>query len=193
MRITRTTLAAGLTALTLVAGTGTLPALAAPVDSGEFEVTNSDSFSDCGITVDVEERFWGTFVIKDSTPRTNGQFFMAQQQLNGFVTFTNQVTEDYFTAEWRTRFTELPATPTKDDPNVVTYRSHETGVWQVLRDSSGKVRYRDTGNVVFEYTFDTLGDSQPGGDFLSGDLVRTSGRFDTFDADFCEVVLDLIG
>lgn len=193
MRITRTALAGGLAALTLVAGTGMLPAQAAPVDSGEFEFTTSDSFSDCGVTVDVDERIWGTFVVKDSTPRTDGQFFMAQQQLNGFVTFTNRATEDYFTAEWRTRFTELPATPTADDPNVVTYRSHETGVWQVLRDSSGKVRYRDTGNVVVEYTFDTLGDSQPGGDILSEELVRTSGRFDTFDADFCEVVLDLIG
>jgi hypothetical protein len=193
MRITGTALAGGLAALTLLAGAGTLPALAAPVDSGEFEFTNSSSFDDCGPTVDVEERIWGTFVIKDSTPRTDGQFFMAQQQLNGFVTFTNQQTGDYFTAEWRTRFTELPATPTKDDPDVVTYRSHETGVWQVLRDSSGKVRYRDTGNVVVEYTFDTLGDSQPGGEILSEDLVQTSGRFDTFDADFCEVVLDLIG
>lgn len=193
MRVTRTAIAAGLTALTLAAGPATIPALAAPVDSGEFEFTNSDSFSDCGITVDVEERIWGTFVIKDSTPRTDGQFFMAQQQLNGLVTFTNRATENFFTAEWRTRFTELPATPTADDPDVVTYRSHETGVWQVLRDSSGKVRYRDTGNVVFEYTFDTLGNSQPGGDVLSENLVRTSGRFDTFDADFCEVVQDLIG
>lgn len=193
MRVTRTAIAAGLTALTLAAGPATIPALAAPVDSGKFEFTNSDSFSDCGITVDIEERIWGTFVIKDSTPRTDGQFFMAQQQLNGLVTFTNRATESFFTAEWRTRFTELPATPTADDPDVVTYRSHETGVWQVLRDSSGKVRYRDTGNVVVEYTFDTLGDSQPGGDVLSEELVRTSGRFDTFDADFCEVVLDLIG
>jgi hypothetical protein len=193
MRVTRTTLAGGLAALSLVAAGGMLPAQAAPVDAGEFEFTNSDSFSDCGFDVDVEERIWGTFVVKDSTPRTNGQFFRAQQKINGFVTFTNPQTKDFFTAEWRTNFTELPGTPSDDDPDIVTYRTHETGVWQVLRDSSGKVRYRDTGNVVVEYTFDTLGDSAPGGDLLSEIVVGPSGRFDTFDADFCVVVQDLIG
>jgi hypothetical protein len=151
------------------------------------------SFDDCGPSVDVDERVWGTFVIKDATPRTGGQYFMVQQKLNGFVTFTNQQTGDSFTAEWRTTFKELPATPSDDDPNVVTYRTHETGVWQVLRDSSGKVRYRDAGNVVIEYTFDTLSDSEPGGDLLSEERIRTSGRFDTFDADFRAVVEDLIG
>lgn len=193
MRLTRTTLAGGLAALTIVAGGGMLPAHAAPVDSGEFEFTNSYSFDDCGPSVDVDERIWGTIVIKDATPRTGGQYFMLQQKLNGFVTFTNQQTGDSATAEWRTTFKELPATPSDDDPNVVTYRTHETGVWQVLRDSSGKVRYRDAGNVVIEYTFDTLGDSEPGGELLSEEQIRTSGRFDTFDADFCAVVQDLIG
>jgi hypothetical protein len=177
----------------MVAAGGMLPAQAAPVDSGDFEFTNTNSFSGCGFAVDVEERIWGTFVVKDSTPRTNGQFFMARQKINGLVTFTNRETKDFFTAEWRTSFTELPATPSDDDPDIVTYRTHETGVWQVLRDSSGKVRYRDTGNVVVEYTFDTLGDSAPGGELLSEGVVRTSGRFDTFDADFCVAVRDLIG
>ena len=193
---TRTTWLALLAALASTAAVGfaALPASAAPVDSGTFDFTDSSTFDDCGFTIAAVERQMGRFTVKDSTPKTSGQFFRVQQQTSYSGVFTNVDTGAYFTESWHTTFAELPATVISDDnPNIVTYRTHETGVWDVVRDSSGKVRYRSTGNLVFEYVFDTQGDSAPGGQFISQDFIRTSGHWQTFDADFCGIADELIG
>jgi hypothetical protein len=70
----------------------------------------SDLFDDCGPTVDVDERIWGTFVIKDATPRTDGQYVMVQQKLNGLVTFTNRRTGDFSTT-FRSPRSSAPGPP----------------------------------------------------------------------------------
>jgi hypothetical protein len=169
-------------------------AIAAPIDSGTFDFTDSSTFDDCGYTIAAKERRVGGYVVKSSTPASGGQFFGLQQKTNYFGVFTNVETGAYFTDSWHTTFTTLPATVmSDDDPDIVTYRTHETGVWDVIRDSSGKVRYRSTGNLVFEYVFDTGGDSTPGGELISEEFIRTSGNWQTFDAHFCDIADELIG
>jgi hypothetical protein len=185
-------LAAGAIGALLTVGLAA-PAQAGILESGSWTFENSFTFDDCGFDVAAHEHFEGSYTIKDSNPRTDGQFFRLQQRITFFGTFTNTETEDFFTIEWRQNVNELPATLVGDDGRTVTYRTHEAGVWDMFRDSSGKVRYLSAGNVVFEYVFDTLGDSEPSGEVLDETLVRLAGTFPTFDADFCAIVEDLIG
>jgi hypothetical protein len=187
------TVAAVLAAAATMAGTMAAPASAAPLERGTFEFTDSFTFDDCGFEVAVDETISGRYVIKDSTPKTDGQYFQVQQQTEYYGVYTNVATGEFGTQEWRTTFKEMPATIISDDGPVVTYRTHESGVWDVLRDSSGAVVYRSVGNLVMEYEFDTLGDSAPGGTFLSEQFVRASGIWQTLDADYCELLTDIIG
>lgn len=183
--------AAGIAAMSLSA----IPtANAAPLESGTFEDTFSSTFDDCGYDVRADEHYVSRYSISQGTKKTGGEFFRVHQQTSFDGVFTNVATGAYFTANWKTNFREMPARIVDEDGPIVTYQTKESGVWDVLRDSSGKVRYRSTGNLVFEYVFDTGGDSAPGGgEFLSEEFIRTSGHWETFDADFCQIVNELIG
>jgi hypothetical protein len=169
------------------------PAAAAPLERGSFEFSDSYTFDDCGFEVAVEESISGRYVIKGSTPKTDGQYFTLQQQARYHATYTNVETGESASQDWWTTFKEMPARIVSDDGPVVVYRTHETGVWDVIRDSSGAVVYRSVGNLVMEYEFDTQGDSAPGGELLSEEFVRASGHWETLDLDLCEALTDIIG
>lgn len=192
VRMLRATLAALVAGLSVMALS--TPADAAMLERGTFDDQGSFTFDDCGFTVAVDERFSGWYTISQGTKQTDGEFFRVHQKAAYAGTFTNVETGDYFTSAWHTNFREMPATVVDDEGPTVTYQTKESGVWDTLRDSSGTVRYRSTGNLVFEYVFDTGGDGAPGGgEFISEEFIRTSGHWDTFDADFCAIVDDLIG
>lgn len=183
--------AAGIAALSLTAAP---TANAGQLESGTFDDSFSDTFDDCGYDVVEEAHIVGRYTISKGTKQTGGEFFRVHQQAAYEGTLTNVATGAYFTETWKTNFREMPATIVDENGPVVTYQTKESGVWDVLRDSSGKVRYRSAGNLVFSYVFDTGGDGAPGGgEFISEDFVRTSGNWQTFDADFCDIVDDLIG
>lgn len=172
----------------------TTPASAAMLERGTFDDKGSFTFDDCGFAVAVDERFVGWYTIGQGTKQSNGEFFRVHQKTAYSGTFTNVKTGDYFTSAWHVNFREMPATIVDDNGPVVTYQTKESGVWDTIRDSSGTVRYRSTGNLVFRYVFDTGGDGAPGGgEFISEEFVRTSGNWQTFDADFCAIVDELIG
>ena len=182
--------AAGMAAVSL----GAAPAAnAAPLESGTFDFTNSDTFDDCGYDVREDSHAYGEYTTSQSTKKTGGQFFRLHQRIAYEGTFTNVATGAYFTEAWHTNWREMPATLVDGSSSVVTYQTKESGVWDTLRDSSGKVRYRSVGNLVWSYVFDTGGDAAPGGEFISDQFVRTSGTWQTFDTDFCTIVDDLIG
>jgi hypothetical protein len=138
------------------------------------------------------ERQFGGFTVNDATSRTGGQFFRVHQQSNYSGRFTNVATGKSFAGTWqptswssptqwlRQLGTSSPTTPTR--PGRGTYCA-------TRRAKS----YRSVGNLLFEYEFDTRGESRPGGVILSEEFNRTSGRRDTFDADLCTIVQDLIG
>jgi hypothetical protein len=183
--------AAGIAAMSLSA---TPAANAAQLESGTFDDSFSNTFDECGYDIVEEAHIVGRYTISKGTKKTGGEFFRVHQQAAYEGTFTNVATGAYFTESWKTNFREMPATIVDEAGPVVTYQTKESGVWDVLRDSSGKVRYRSAGNLVFEYVFDTGGDGAPGGgEFLSEEFIRTSGHWTTFDADFCAIVDDLIG
>jgi hypothetical protein len=170
------------------------PANAAIIERGTFDDTGSFTFDDCGFSVAVDERFVGWYTIGQGTPQTGGEFFRVHQKTTYTGTFTNVETGAYFTSAWHTNFREMPATIVDEDGPVVTYQTKDSGVWDTIRDSTGTVRYRSAGTLVFQYVFDTGGDGAPGGgEFLSEEFIRTSGNWQTFDADFCAIVDELIG
>ncbi len=188
-------LAGGLGAAVLICGAVVAPAQARPIESGSF----SDSFTetiDCGNrSLGLEATIVGTFVVKDSTPRTGGQFFKFSQtaEFNGTFTDPDPLTGGTFTEYWRTNFREGPGTIISEDGRIARYQTKESGIWDVFRDSSGKVVYRDTGTLVVDWTADTLGDGVPGAPVPSEEFVRTSGNFPTFDMDICEIAESILG
>ena len=183
--------AAGIAAMSLSA---TPAANAGKVETGTFDFTWSDTFGDCGYDITEDAHLVGKFTIGKGTKKTGGEYFRVHQQTKYEGTFTNDETGDYFTESWKTNFREMPATIVDSNGPVVTYQTKESGVWDVIRDSSGAVRYRSAGNLVFEYVFDTGGDGAPGGgEFISEDFIRTSGNWQTWDADFCAIADELIG
>lgn len=186
-------LASGLGAAALLGGAVVAPAQARPVESGSF----SDSFTetiDCGDrSLELEATYVGTYVIKDSTPRTGGQFFRFSQSVEFNGTFTDPDTGGSFSEYWRTNFREGPGTIIFDDGRLVRWQTKDSGVWDVFRDASGKVVYRNTGTVVVNWEADTLGDSTPGAVIQSEEFDRTSGHFTTFGMDICEIAESILG
>lgn len=169
------------------------PASAKFIDSGSFDVEESYTSDECGFPLAFEQRFAGNYTISSGTPQTGGEFFRFSQSATFTGTVTNPETGDFFTESWKTRFRELPAKLVKESDDVVTYKTRESGQWDVFRDSDGKIVYLNAGTVVTEYTFDTLGDSAPGGEFLSEGPDVVHGRFDSFGRDFCEIAEELVG
>lgn len=186
-------LAGGIGAAVLIGGAVVAPAQARPVDSGSF----SDSFVEpieCdNRSLELEATIVGSYVIKDSTPKTGGQFFKFSQTAEFNGTFTDLGTGETFTEYWRTNFREGPGTLISDNGREFRWQTKDSGVWDVFRDSSGKVVYRNTGTVVTDYTGDTFGDGVPGAEILSEEFVRTSGHFPTFDMDICQIAESILG
>ena len=189
-RLAATLAAAGIAALSLTAAP---TANAGQWESGTFDDSFSETFDECGYDVTEEAHFVGRYTISKGTKKTGGQFFRLRQQVSYGGTFTNEETGAYFTESWKTNYREMPATLVDGSDSIVTVQTKESGVWDTIRDSSGKVRYRSAGNLVWSYVFDTLGDSTPGGEGISDEFVRTSGNWQTWDADFCAIVDELIG
>ena len=192
------------TSITAVLGLGALmlsaPAAgAAQLENYRWSFSGSDVIDmndECGFDYDVQEDFAldGKWHLSQGTTKTGGQFFRVKNLVTYAGTFTNLDTGAYFTSAWHTNFRELPATLVGDSDSIVTYQTKESGVWDTIRDSSGVVRYRSAGNLVFQYIFDTEGDSTPGGLVLDEEFLRTSGHWTTFyDGAFCDIVDDLIG
>ncbi len=155
----------------------------------------TDIGSECGFGYDVQEEFTfeGKYSLSTGTAKTGGQFFRQKNLVTYAGTFTNLTTGDHFTETWHTNWRELPATLVDQSDSIVTYQTKESGVWDTIRDSTGAVRYRSAGNLVFQWVWDTEGDSVPGGFKLDEQFLRTSGHWTTFDADFCAIVDELIG
>jgi hypothetical protein len=167
-------------------------ASAKPLEVTHYNDTYTDSFNDCGFRIDVTGEASGRYMIKDSTPKTDGQFFRVLDKYSFTDILTNHRTGEWFSVSARGTFREMPAT-LHSDGQTVTYQVKDSGAFNTVRDSDGNLLFRDRGTVTFEFVFDTLGDSQPGGELISEELVSVSGPHPFFEADFCEVANDLIG
>ena len=138
---------------------------------------------------DISGHDYGHWQIENSTKALNYQFFYFTNWYNGHTTVTNPANGKSVTEDWHGIFKEVHAKPHKDDGNVFTYETVEAGLYTITK-SNHKVAYADPYLVVTRRDFDTLGDSQPGGQQLSyEELTNTVDQ--TFD--FCVFLDSKIG
>lgn len=97
-------LAGGIGAAVLISGAVVAPAQARPVDSGSFSDPFVEPIECENRSLELEATIVGSYVIKDSTPKTGGQFFKFSQTAEFNGTFTDLGTGETFTEYWRTNF-----------------------------------------------------------------------------------------
>jgi hypothetical protein len=175
---------AGLLAATLA---GTAQARFVSVDP--FNVQFSEPACDDRYVIDGKVR--GLDKIDAATAELDYQFFYFRQTYDFRTTVRNPDNGKWFTEHQSGTFSERDAVRLHEyDPDFVyAYETVDVGTYSV-RDSRGQVVYTDDYRVVTSYVFDSLGDSQVGGEYLE-EPVELVNTFDP-DFDFCAVADDLL-
>lgn len=158
------------------------------IERNNFDYAFDDSFKDCGTTIDYHREGTVSSKIRDANSQTGGQFFFYGENYSFGETFTDRGTGDSFSATAKGRFRELQPRVISTDGNIVTFITKDSGALYNIYDSEGALIARDRGTVTERYVFDTLGDSQPGGQFLSEEPVSAKGLFQSQDLDFCSLL-----
>jgi hypothetical protein len=183
-----------LVALVAVVAYGTGTAQATVVDSGHFSGSELGVHEElCGLAVVHDSVFSGSFRVRMGKG-SDDQAFFQRLSLKATDTFTNPVNDRSFSIENSSNLNEIKAT--RIAGNVFQFTMIESGQPFVLRDGAGRIVLRDRGNIRRSFTFDTLGDSAPGGIVLDETVLRVSGPhpgFDLTEEQFCDVVVGLIG
>jgi len=169
----------------------TSPAQATIYD--RFDFSFDESFEDqlCGIDVHVDSSGRGAIVFRAGKHELDTAF-LGHENLDVSDTVTNLANGESFTIE-RT-FRDGDVSGVHVEGNIFEFTAVHAGTERVI-DGDGTVVLRDSGAIRTTYTFDTLGDSQPGGIFLEG-TDRISGPHPLFEQSedaFCAMVHDLIG
>lgn len=154
-----------------------------------YEGSDSGSFDDCGPVMEFEGTFRGHILIRE-VPESGGQAFLGHDVFKFRFVTTNTETGKWLVERGHFNVREVTATHLGGD--IWEFTARESGQF-VVEDMSGKVVLRDRGMVESRYVFDTLGDGQPGGEFLEFEVTDVHGPHPSFDVDFCELALDLTG
>ena len=176
----------------LVAAAGAVPAQATVFEKGPFTFEESNVEDLCGLTVRHDFAIDGHFRTRTGKGDLDQAFF-GQSSARITDRFTNLANNAFFTHEARLTEMDVKATPLGDD--IFEFKFREAGM-SVVRDMDGNVVLRDRGAIWMRVVFDTLGDSQPGGEIIDESVIRVSGPHPGFDQDeqaFCATVHDLIG
>ena len=192
MGFRRCAAAVGTLAMLVVMG-GAVPAQATIFERGEFSFQDSQEEDLCGIEVRVDSAFSTKFSARTGKGDLDQAFF-GMDRYEFTDTFTNLATGAFFTVGGDGVFKDVKATRLRGD--VFEFKILEAGAVTVVRDMDGNVVLRDRGAIWRTAEFDTLGDSQPGGEFLQERIDRVSGPhpwLDMEEAAFCDMVHDLIG
>ena len=177
---------------TMVVTAGAVPAQATVFDKGPFAFEDSRTEDLCGIEVRHDFAISGHFRTRTGKGDLDQAFF-GQSSARITDTFTNLATGAWIINE--ARLTEMDVKARPLGGNVFEFEFRDAGMG-VVRDMDGNVVLRDRGAIWTRVVFDTLGDSQPGGDILEESVIRVSGPHPGFEQDeeeFCATVHDLIG
>lgn len=186
-----------LAAAALAAACGSIALAAAPAQATIYERFNftfegSVEEDVCGIDARIDTVVRGTNVIRYVNDGL-GQAFVGHGTFKASDTFTNLATGESFTIEARIREGDLTGERVEGD--VYEFTLTRAGIERVV-DGDGDVVLRDSGVFRTTYLFDTLGDGQPGGEFLDELSASVSGPHPLFEMDedaFCAMVHELIG
>lgn len=75
---------------------------------------------------------------------------------------------------------------------IFRFTAREIG-GNAVTDADGRLLYHQGGLVVYKALFDSLGDREPGGNFLNERVVRVVGPHPLLDVDLCEVAAEQVG
>ena len=171
---------------------GAAPAGATVFEKGQFAFEDSHQEDLCGLELRHDFAISGHFRTRTGKGDLDQAFF-GQSSARITDKWTNLANGAWFTNEARVTGMDVKATPLGDDVFEFRYRESGNGV---VRDMDGNIILRDRGSIWMVVVFDTLGDSQPGGDVLSESVLRVNGPHPGFEQDeatFCATVHDLIG
>jgi hypothetical protein len=173
-----------------VVGLGAVSAGATVVEQGRYADTYSFAYDDCGFPVEVAGEVSGQFRFRQGTGRNASAFFL-RDRFSYREIHTNTDTGEWFLVRGQGVFNEVKAI--RVEGSIFKFVSVEAGQPFVVEDSAGNVVLRDRGAIRRTILFDTLGDDEPGGEFLEDLDVRVSGPHPGFFVDFCAIASDLIG
>ena len=145
---------------------------------------------DCGFPVEVTGSGSAVFVLREGKNKDSGAFpFM--DRFSYTETWTNPATGEWFVIRGHLLVNEVEATHVEG--SIFLFRFVEAGQPFVVEDSDGNVVERNTGLVHGTYLFDTLGDDQPGGEYIADLELRISGPHPSREKHPCDYAAELIG
>jgi hypothetical protein len=147
----------------LMLGALTAPASARIVERDRYSGTYGFTFDDCGFDIDVEGSYWGHYRIREGR---------AEATATPFFLHDKNSWEETLTAENGTTLT----IQSNRVANEIRARYLGEAVFEFDRlwagqlrvyDDEGNLLFRDTGNILFTYSFDKQEHPrEPGGEFI---------------------------
>ncbi len=186
--MSRRFLLVGVVTAALVAGGA--PAGATVIEREHYSGTNEFTDTGCGFTLNVVSTFYGQSLLRvDKT----GQAFLVKDTFHFRDVVTNPDTGQWFVVRGHGLFHDIKATQVEG--TIYEFKAVEAGQPFVIEDSEGNVIVRDRGVIRHTYLFDTLGDSEPGGEFIEETETVVHGPHPGFadDFPFCEIAAELTG
>jgi hypothetical protein len=179
----------GLVAAAVLVGLVAAPAQATVRE--RFSIHEESSHvEDCGFPVQVTGSLSARIIIREGENKDEGAFPVLNR-ITYSETWTNLETGEWFVIRGNVTFNEVGAT--RVEGSIFEFRFVEAGQPFVVEDSGGNVVARNRGSVQGRYLFDTLGDDEPGGEYIADVDVRVAGPHPSRDAHPCEYAVDLIG
>ena len=128
-----------------------------------------------------------------NVPGSHGQAFLQDLRWRYHEVWTNPANGRKAFASGKARVRETRAEHVKGD--VWRFRAVISGAPLVVENDRGRTVLAEWGVLVFSSVFDTLGDSQPGGEFIEQTVISSRGNWPTWeeDFDFCALVERVLG
>ncbi len=145
---------------------------------GPYSFTNEDCE---GLFFDVEGSDRGYEIIYN-VPGSDGQAFLQDLRYTYHEVWTNPANGHQAFVSGSARSREVKAEHV--DGNVWRFLVVLTGKPFVVKNEHGRTVLAEWGRLVRSTDFDTLGDSEPGGEFVDETLLSTRGNWPTWEEDF---------
>ncbi len=155
---------------------------------GPFEDSYKDTNDECkGLPFTVKGRVRGYETLYN-VPGSDGQAFQQDLRYRYREVWKNPANGRKAFVSGNARVRETRAEHVRGD--VWRFRAVISGAPFVVKNDNGRTVLAEWGWLVFDSLFDTLGDSQPGGELLKETVIRQSGNWPTWeeDFDFCHLV-----
>ena len=177
-------------AVMLALGVCAAPAGATVIHQGTDSGTDHFTDDSCGFTLVGDVTFEVKTLLRVDK---SGQAFLEHTTFRETDTITNPDTGGFFFITHRGLYNEIKATQVEG--TVYEFVAVEAGQPFVIKDAAGNVVSRDRGVIRHTFLFDTLGDGQPGGEFIVELNDDVNGPHPGFAPDFpfCDIAAQLTG